>query len=130
MELAHGRFELDWQGDVLVVRVIDDWNEFGVQNLQRAALASRTRHATKPWAMLVDAREWGLATPEALAQWPRFIEAAHEQGLVAVARVLPSQFHEVVVREIIQRTDPLVQQASLASPEAAWDWLRDQGFSR
>ncbi|MBB5205141.1 hypothetical protein HNQ51_002460 [Inhella inkyongensis] len=130
MNRAHGRYELDWQGTVLVLRIFEDWNDFAVQQLQQEVLTSVAQRGAARWALLTDAREWGLATPAALEAWQRFVELAHGQGLGALVRLMPSHFHEVVIRDYVQRTEPLMPQAHRDSLEAAWAWLQELGFTR
>ena len=126
----HGSFSLQWQGDVLRARYQGCWNEVCAQRLHREALALwQQRGSERPWGLLSDASDWEGATPEALAAWWAFFEDGVRHGMTAVTDVLPSHFHEAMVRAQAQRAAALVAYRHSPDIDAAMAWLAEQGLS-
>lgn len=126
----HGSYALDWHGDVLLARYQGCWNEVCAQRMHvQARELWQARGRERPWGLLSDAREWEGATPEALAAWWDFFEDAVRHGMRAVTDVLPSHFHETMVREQARRAAALVSYRHSPDVEAALDWLSAQGLA-
>ena len=126
----HGRFTLEWQGEVLIARYGDAWNEVAVVNLHRQARALwSARPAGSRWGMLSDLREWDGATPEALERWWQFFADAAAHGMVAVTDVMPSHFHELLVRSLAERASRLALYRTSPSLERGLKWLAEQGLA-
>jgi hypothetical protein len=126
----HGGFSLQWRGDVLLARYQGCWNEVCAQRLHREALALwQQRGSGRPWGLLSDARDWEGATPEALGVWWAFFEDGVRHGMVAVTDVLPSHFHEAMVRALAQRAAAMANYRHSDDVEHALAWLAEQGLS-
>lgn len=126
----HGKFTLEWQGDVLIAHYGGAWNEVAVVNLHRQACALWTARASgRRWGMLSDLREWDGATPEAMERWWEFFADAAAHGLSAVTDVMPSHFHEVLVRSLAERASRLVTYKTSVNLESGLAWLAAQGLA-
>lgn len=130
----HGSFSLRWQGDVLIASYCGIWNEVASRNLHRQARALWVERGLQAngqpqgWGLLSDAREWEGGTPEALAEWWAFFEDGVRHGMVAVTDVLPSQFHEAMVKSLAERAGRLTRYQLSARPEDGLAWLAQQGL--
>ncbi|WP_428503393.1 hypothetical protein [Roseateles sp.] len=82
----------------------------------------------KPWGLLSDALEWEGGTPEALQLWWSFFEDCVRHGMVAVTDVLPTQFHEAMVRSLAERAGQLARYQLSPSFDAGMVWLAQQGL--
>jgi len=126
----HGCFELQLHADVLVCRVSGDWNDVAVRNLRRDAALAWQPLTQRRWGLLVDAREWGAATPEAVHDWEHGFEAdALSAGMVALAAVLPSNFHRGMVRDQATRLASRCAHHQSLDIDPAWAWLEAQGLA-
>lgn len=125
----HGRFALQWQGDVLMARYEGSWNEVAAQNLHRQARELWQQRGPKPWGLLSDALDWEGATPEALQAWWLFFEDAAGHGMVAATDILPSGLHGAMVRDLALRAASLVSYQASESVEAGLRWLAGQGLA-
>lgn len=126
----HGSFSLQWHGDVLWARYQGCWNEICAQRLHgQAQELWQQRGSGRPWGLLSDARDWEGATPEALAAWWAFFEDAVAHGMTAVTDVLPSHFHEAMVREQAQRAMALANYRHSPDVDSAMAWLAEQGLA-
>jgi hypothetical protein len=126
----HGCFELHQRGDVLLFQVKGDWNEVAVRSLRREAAAAWQPLLHRRWGLLIDAREWGAATPEAVHDWEHGFEGdALAAGLACLAAVLPSNFHRVMVRDQATRLAARCAHYQGLEMDGAWDWLRAQGLA-
>ncbi|MEJ6004181.1 hypothetical protein WG899_01360 [Paucibacter sp. AS339] len=130
----HGSYSLSWQGDVLLARYGGTWNEIASRNLHQEArelwaqrgLQSDGR--AKPWGLLSDALDWEGGTPEALDLWWKFFEDGVRHGMVAVTDVLPTQFHEAMVKALADRAGQLARYQLSASVDEGLAWLAEQGL--
>lgn len=125
----HGQFEILWHPPVLLVRYEGAWNEQAALALHAQARLIWQEPIDGAWAMLTDARQWEGATPEAFARWWEFFADAVQHGMVAVTDVLPSHFHEVLVKDLALRASHLARHRTSADLTEAWDWLASQGFT-
>lgn len=124
----HGMFKLGWRGRCMVVTAEGAWNEVAVQALAQAAALAWGRVAGERWGVLVDARTWESVTPEGVRLWQtRFEDEAVKAGAVALAAVLPSNFHRAMMREASRRLEGLCAHHMGLDLEAAWQWMRAQG---
>jgi len=125
----HGKFSLVCQGDVLVVRYMEVWNEVATANLHEQARALWAQGAPAArWGMLSDLRDWGGCTPEALELWWKFFEDCVQHGMFAVTDVVPHSILESVVHPVQRRASDLAQYQRSESIEDAWQWLAAQGL--
>ena len=128
----HGTYSLHWQGQVLVQASAGTWNEECSRNLQRDALALLARRArdgqSGHWAMLCDCTTWEGVTPEGSEAWWDFFQDCARHGLAAMADVMPSRIHGLMLDEVTQRCAALLPHQRCASMAEAWAWLRAQGF--
>lgn len=125
----HGQFEILWHPPVLLVRYEGAWNEQAALALHAQARLIWQEPIDGAWAMLTDATQWEGATPEAFARWWEFFADAVQHGMVAVTDVLPSHFHEVLVKDLAVRASQLARHRTSADLTEAWDWLATQGFT-
>ena len=125
----HGQFEILWHPPVLLVRYGGAWNEQAALALHAQARLIWQEPIDGAWAMLTDATQWEGATPEAFARWWEFFADAVQHGMVAVTDVLPSHFHEVLVKDLAVRASQLARHRTSADLTEAWDWLATQGFT-
>lgn len=125
----HGNFEILWCPPVLVVRYEGAWNEQAVLALHEQARVIWREPIDGAWAMLTDATQWEGATPEAFGRWWDFFADAVSHGMVAVTDVLPSHFHEVLVKDLAVRAGQLARHRTSHDLADAWEWLADQGFT-
>ncbi len=130
----HGEFSLHWQGDILMACYKGTWNEQASFHLHRQAQALWAERALQPtgqpqgWGLLSDAREWEGGTPEALAAWWAFFEDGVRHGMAAVTDVLPTQFHEAMVKSLAERAGKLTQYQLSANLDEGLAWLAQQGL--
>lgn len=124
----HGRYELHWQAPVLLVRYEGVWNEQAVIALHADACALWQTWPPGPWAMLSDATHWDGGTPEVFERWTAFFQDAVRHGMTAVTDVLPSHFHELLVRELAEKAAREARHHTSHSLAEAWGWLATQGF--
>ncbi|MFY7865376.1 hypothetical protein [Roseateles sp.] len=130
----HGSFSLHWQGDILMATYGGTWNEVAARNLHLEARLLWAQRDLSPegkpkaWGLLSDAREWEGGTPEALALWWAFFEDGVRHGMVAVTDVLPSQFHEAMVKALAERASQLTRYRLSPNLESAKQWLAEQGL--
>lgn len=123
----HGIFEVQIVGRVLVCKTMGDWNEVAVNNLRTEAARQRQQFAPGTWGLLVDARQWSAATPEAVSAWENGFEMdAITAGVVGIAMVLPSNFHRVMIRDLTRRLEQRCERHEGLDIDAAWAWLRDR----
>jgi hypothetical protein len=125
----HGQFELHWQGQVLHLCLKGEWNAVAVQILKRELQSAIAAHAWPRWALLVDARDWGGATPEALEAYIDTVIEAHGQGLSHAAALFASNFHELMGRPVRERLNAYLVQEHFFEPAPAQAWLAAQGFA-
>lgn len=124
----HGEFTLAWHGDVLLVTYAKVWNPQAVQALHHAAQAMWSPPPRRPWAMLTDARDWLGSSPEVFERWWIFYQDAVANGMSTVTDVLPSRFHELVVKDLMARAAAVTTFRHSHDMEEAWQWLALQGF--
>lgn len=124
----HGRYAIHWQPPVLLVRYEGAWNEQAVIALHAEARALWATLPPGPWAMLTDATQWEGGTPEVFARWTAFFEDAVRHGLTTVTDVLPSHFHELLVRDLAAQASRLARHRTSRNLAEAWTWLAEQGF--
>lgn len=129
MEWAqHGKYQLQWQGDILIARYLDEWNEVASQHLHQDAQKLWTAHGDRPWGLLSDASLWGGGTQECLDEWWLFFEDGVRHGMVAVTDILPSELHALIVSPLAERASQLVHYRRSFSTEGALQWLGEQGL--
>lgn len=120
----HGKYELEVKGRVLVCTTSDDWNEVAVKNLRLDAARLWQGFETGRWGLLVDARDWGAATPEAVLAWENGFEMeAIAAGAVGIAMVLPSNFHRVMIQALTRRLELHCDRHEGLDIDAAWQWM-------
>ena len=124
----HGQYRLSWQGDILIAHYSGAWNEVAVRNLHRDARALWQQHGGQSWGMLSDLRDWDGATPEALTLWWVFFEDAVQHGMRVVTDILPSHFHEAMVKELAERAGRLATYCHHRELQPGLDWLAAQGL--
>jgi hypothetical protein len=126
----HGCFELQLCGQVVLCQVKGDWNDVAVRNLRREAALIWQPLLQRRWGLLIDARAWGAATPEAVHDWEHGFEAdALAAGMVCLVAVLPSNFHRVMVRDQAARLAVRCAHHQCLEMESAWAWLQAQGLA-
>ncbi len=124
----HGQYRIHWQGELLVVQYSGAWNEVAVRKLHRDARVLWQQHGGARWGMLSDLREWEGATPDALALWWQFFEDAVRDGLAVVTDILPSHFHETMVKELAERAGRLATYCHHRELQPGLDWLAAHGL--
>lgn len=112
----------------MIVRYEGAWNEQAALALHAQARLIWQEPNEGPWAMLTDATQWEGATPETFDRWWEFFADAVRHGLVAVTDVLPSHFHEVIVKDLAVRASKLARHHTSRDLAEAWDWLASEGF--
>jgi hypothetical protein len=126
----HGHYALRVLGHVLVCKVGGDWNEIAVQNLFVDASLEWGGFSERRWGLLVDAREWGAATPEAVVAWEHSFElGAIAAGAVCIATVFPSNFHRLMVEALARRLAQRCDHHTGLDIDTAWEWLQSRGLS-
>lgn len=125
----HGQYQIHWQRPVLLVRYEGTWNEQAVIALHAEARAMWQDWPPGPWAMLTDATHWDGGTPEVFVRWAAFFEDAVRHGMTTVTDVLPSHFHELLVRRLAEQASRMALHRTSHSLPEAWAWLAAQGFT-
>ena len=124
----HGDFSLAWREDVLFVTYSKDWNRQAVLALHEAAKAAWVDPPRRPWAMFSDARDWTGSSDEVFNQWWIFYQDAVANGMTTVTDVLPSKFHELMVKDLFVQAKTIANYHHSHSMDEAWQWLASQGF--
>lgn len=127
----HGRYRVERFERVVLSVVQDAWNAETVEGYGRAFRATvRDAAFEEPWALIVDARQWRLATPEVgpvLAELSRWKE---RHGMTAAAYLnddsdLKRAFAESEIAAAYLRAEMRIFDA----PEPALRWLTGLGFA-
>lgn len=122
----HGTYSLEWQGDILVTRLVGEWNDVAARNMHRDARALWQARNGQAWGLLTDAREWGGGTPECFDAWWAFFEAGVAAGMVAATDILPSMLHALIVSELAERARRMVRYRRSQNIDDALAWLAEQ----
>lgn len=65
---AHGNWKLEWQGEVLTIRLFGAFNQEGLVELAEHVKSSIASHNISKWYLLEILDAEAMVTPEALAQ--------------------------------------------------------------
>lgn len=128
MFAAHGTFELQREGRILVAKFKGAWNMESALNYQDAIQPMAAPLMGKPWAMISNMDEWELFTPECAPIIIKLSQAAYRGGLSREAMVNQTDsvkmqiFHKPISRF------PEFQRAFFTTQEQARSWLNEQGF--
>ena len=66
---AHGSHRICWEGDVMVLALGNLFNREGVERVLQNVADELESRGDRPWALLVDVREWQGGTPDAYEFW-------------------------------------------------------------
>ena len=122
---AHGRYRLNWHGDILHLEFHGTWNLEAVQEFIAEAQRNITASGKKRWGRIADMRQWKGATPEAAQAYTDFTPWYATAGAVAHAQLYPSKLMQRMadpVNDLVAQTGPTRQCRSL---DEALAWLRE-----
>ncbi|WP_426415210.1 hypothetical protein [Aestuariirhabdus sp. LZHN29] len=85
---AHGQYSVTSKDAIIVLRLVGSFNEYSVQGIFDDVKAAVASLGCDAFAILIDARDYGGATPEALEVGNRYNIWLNENGLVAKAMIL------------------------------------------
>lgn len=81
-DIAHGKFSVNAQGEVLLCEIQGAWNKASSEQLIADVKAVVQSFAGKNWARVMDRQEWDLATPDAIGMMTDFSAWEDEHGCV------------------------------------------------
>lgn len=125
----HGSFKIERYQQIIIVRFYNAWNQQTSVQMCREFLQEAKLIADKPWACLIDLREWGLGGPEV---WQPIIETNHwcadnNQRFEAV--VCHQKIQEFILKDLQQHL-PDTESNFFTSETEALLWLSENGFSK
>ncbi|GGA77731.1 hypothetical protein GCM10011369_19570 [Neiella marina] len=123
----HGSYQLELRDRTIIVRFTAAWNRETAESMCRDFLELAQTLAAKPWACLVDLRDWGLGGPEVME--PIFEVnhwcAANNQQFEAV--VCSKQLQQFFIQQL-HTALPNTESRFFETEAEALDWLNDKGF--
>ncbi|GAA5214130.1 hypothetical protein ACFSJ3_04070 [Corallincola platygyrae] len=123
----HGRYQIELQDRVVIVRFFDAWNEETSRRMCAEFLQVASTIADKPWACLVDLVHWGLGGPEVMAPIIEVNNWCTENNQAMEAVVCTVKLQEVLLREL-QKALPKTESQFFETESEARAWLRDAGY--
>jgi hypothetical protein len=123
MSLAHGKYTIEVEGNIILLRLFGAFNEQGTKLFTTQMIQTIDALNKKPFCILVNDLEVTGGTPEAYAELERYNQWLNKQKLLAKAMVIKS----AVTLAIIDRYAPARQQQNIAvfdnEPDAI-SWLK------
>ena len=126
LRTQHGSYSLLWQGNILIASYSGLWNEIAAKNLHRDAKILWLERGNAPWCLMSDGSAWEGGTQEALDAWWAFFEDGVVHGMVAVSDILPTSFHEKIVKALADKAGEISNYHHAQSYEEALTWLAQQ----
>lgn len=80
--IAHGKFSVTPQGEVLLCEIQGAWNKEGSEQLIEDLKAVVQAFAGKKWVRVMDMQGWELATPDAISMMTDFSSWEDQHGCV------------------------------------------------
>ncbi len=125
---AHGSFDLDVRGEVILVTIEGSWNLEQVKRFFEAYKPFVRRQALRKFGVVSDFLNLDGATPDAIAFFEEVTAWAKAQGQVARAQVLNSPLREYIVDRATKSKD-IFHIKSFDNKEEALDWMASLGLS-
>ncbi len=125
----HGSHSIERQDGILVIRAYDGWNVEASEALVQEILVFAKKFQGKPWAILVDLREWGLSTPESVAMGPEVIASLDRAGRTHTAMIVDEKTLARLIAESAFASQPRKSAIKFFEREsAAREWFAECGF--
>lgn len=125
---AVGSFELSTRGQIVVARLIGDWDlpTTVAYFAQLKSLILTVNYA--PWGLLTDVQEWGVACPEAYKQDSEFTQWLSAKGLHFKAVLTHTKIPFSIKKDYVPGFD--LEEIHIFNQEKeAIDWLKSKGIS-
>lgn len=126
-EHAAGSFELSTQGQIVIARLIGDWDVPTTVAYfeQLKSLILTVNYA--PWGLMTDVQNWGVACPEAYKQDAEFVQWLSAKGLKYKAVLTHTQTPFSVKKAYVPGFD--LEEIHIFNQETeAINWLLSKGI--
>lgn len=128
---AHGEYYLERHGQVLLIGISGAWNSLTfdryAEDLRRLMRAMAEEGA---WVLVMDGRQWELATPDVLSRVRELAGWADRQGLSGAVIISGGDMlKESVARDTIFSKDRRAPAVLVRSAEDALAWVEKWGFT-
>lgn len=126
----HGDYRIKRFDDVVVSIVLDAWNLETMQSYASQFRALFDDCGRDPWALVVDARQWRLATPEVGPELGELARWKDRNGLVAAAyiNIADDELKSHFAADQIFRHYDKARVALVEEPVDALTWVSAHGF--
>ena len=125
---AHGTFELQVQGRILLAKFKGAWNLESALNYKREIEQVVSPLLGQPWAMVSNMNDWELFTPECAPVIIKLSQAAYRGGLVREAMVNQTDSIKMQIFHKPINGYPEFERAFFTTQDEAIRWLHAQGF--
>lgn len=125
--LEHGSFKIEVINQVIFVRFFGAWNNETSIRMCREFQTKAKPILGKPWACLVDLREWELGGPEV---WDPIVQVNHwctENGQEMEAVVCEMEVQKYIMKKT-HAALPITKSSFFRSEKEAKDWLNEYGY--
>ena len=127
MAEMYGTFELEVWGKTLVVKLTGPLGLEEVVWLQDQMAAKYLKYLSKPWAILGDAREWELYTPEVKDKVEEFSNWVELQGMRFNVILVPeNSVKRSAAKDLVLVGE--VEHCYRSSKEEAVEWLTEKNL--
>jgi len=123
MDIEHGEVSIVVEGNIIIVRTIGAFNEYGAQRYTHGVKSLVESMQDKSFSILINNLEFQGATPEAFEELEKYNVWLNNQKLIAKAMVITSN----ITLDVINMRSPAraaQQNKNFDNEEDAMDWLK------
>ena len=128
MKSARGTFSLEWQGDILCLKLVGNCGLPLVQQLRQEAAQAWTARGPQPWGMFTDLTRFEGITPEALQAIWAILEEAIDHGMTAATDIRSPGHFRVTPTQTLQHIASRTHFQPSANLDEAMAWFSARGL--
>ena len=132
----HGGFNVSLKGDILVVVVTGAWNAETAKAYEDVVHRCVSAIKGKTWGLVCNLSEWELCTPDCELMIIDLVTKCRHSGMHREAFICETDsvkldlFYKRDKKNISEVTVERQQRRFFNSNQAAWEWLKNEGYGQ
>ncbi len=127
MGKSHGEYEIDSRGEIVIVKFSGAWNKECSEELIEKYISFIKKNKVSKFGVLADLQHFEGATPDAAKQLIKLSLWGSENGQVARAQIINTEFKYFAVKDM-QNLNFGYPIKDFLDADSAFQWLNAQGL--